>query len=204
MVNELELVGKTVNGGTPISSGGPSGGIWYLDSDSYEVYDDFTSGTISATLWTQSGTATFSTSATTNAGGVSPEAKIACAGGQDGYLLTKLLTANKHYFARIYCNSSISVGGAGGGSNAYVLIGSSYSDPVFSHSRGASSAVGCSANAVMNVLVVNTATDTYDVYVGGKKVLSDQSTATPQLRLRTRTTGTATMNMYFDDVRYSK
>ena len=209
----LELVGKTVNGNAGISgSAGPANGVWYLDSDSFEVYDDFISGTVSATNWDKvntTDTTAFSTSASTNAGGTSPEALMETTDGSaDAYMETKLLPANKHYYAKMYVRCNIVAGANTANDYIYVAINGTYNaaTAIYRFYRANSNAASWEGFAALQVLVVNTATDLYDVYVGGKKVLADQATATPALRLRIKRSSSSgtTMRLYVDDVRYSK
>ena len=194
---------------------------FYLNSNFYDVYDNFDSystGAFSPTsLWTTSGTVEIS--ATTNAGGSTQEAKVQAIlsgfvnGSDTASLAATDLTENRHVWARLYCECTMSEDSGDNDSKAgyiRVRIGSSSQVKFFERTNQGNNSDGGTVYCYTNVLVVALGSDNYDVYIGGKKVISNYNTADLTLSFDTYVSkstatsgGSIAMNLYLDDVRQS-
>ena len=171
---------------------------FWLNSDLYEVYDNFNSYPTAAfttnSLWTITGTASIVES--TNAGGDTKEFYAISGAGAT----TKLLTENRHTFVRMYTGTQSRRADA----SAAVVCRFGNTGDYFS--LNSQSAAGQPfAWALSCIYVINTADGAYDLYIGGKKVASYSgvSAANAQLDILSITTGFAEAYWYMDDVRQS-
>lgn len=184
---------------------------FWLNSDLYDVYDDFNSYSTAAfptnSKWTITGTANIT--ATTNAGGDTKELQVIAShtgsGSATSTAKSILLADNKHTFARLYASTTRSgVDNATTGSGQ-VRFGNTGS--YFSFLTGTNAGTD---SATSSVMVINTGTDAYDLYLGGKVVASYTSVAAVDAQLEIRayadgaTSATQTTYVYCDDVRQSK
>lgn len=193
---------------------------FWLNSDLYDVYDDFDSystGTFSTnSKWdisnstTGTATATTTIEASTFAGGSNQEMKMfsssnnAFSSGGSNLAKSIDLTADTHKFFRVFCSYSGS--GSDQPGTAYLRIsfdgGSTYHN-IFTYNLNDDSGLGVTSS----VLVVAKGSDEYDCYIGGKMVqnLTDASFEI-WINSSCGTSGiqTRSLSTYIDDVRESK
>lgn len=179
---------------------------FWLNSNFYDVYDDFESygtGTFTTnSKWTVSGTASIVTS--TNAGGTGDECRLGTNTTQTHYIESKTLSVDKHKFFRLGFangtkgsasnNVTLTISVTLGGSTASVLV-----------VDGADNTTITSGGIC--VLIVALGSDQYDVYAGGKKIISAVTDIDPQIRItfnQQQVTNTDTTYLYVDDVVESK
>jgi len=199
---------------------------FWLNSELYDVYDDFEGYSVGAftdnSKWditltsgvNASGSASIASS--TNAGGSGKELVLTGQSGSDSNTgaasaKTLTLTSNKHTFAKFkltwsstrYSNSC----------SWYIYFGNATDGWSTVYSAGASGGDVTDRAALQDdpantVLVVAKGSNVYDVYYGGKKILSSVTkTNGAQLEFGVSRAGygvSGTMYMYIDDVRQSK
>lgn len=145
----------------------------------------------------------------TNAGGSTNELNVKAQAGLAQSSATATieaisLTADRHTFMKMYCQKSHS-GSNGthtqavdvsidGGSTWFEIFGGGQNDDE-------------NASCLTSVLVVAKGSDTYDLYLGGKKVDADVVNASFTIQIRadmTRNAGTVISQFYIDDIVQSK
>ena len=183
---------------------------FWLDSYLYSVYDDFESysvGTISDARWSISstgngGTATFTCASSTYAGGSGKEGVFTTAGSGSfnrtltGTLVCETLTANKHVHFKVLvsgdvhdsagdCYASVSIDN----SNYYTIV---------------SMTPGYVATHNVDIIVIANGSNSYDLYVGSKRVQSSVSISPLKVYFRsesqTYASCLAPIIVYIDDV----
>lgn len=193
--------------------------VWYLNSNLYDVYDDFDSystGTFSTnTDWEiikggESGvTETAEIVESTNAGGSTKELKLTVQGDENynnnATVTAKTinLPANKSFFCRIYAKLFHVVADDSSWARLRIGLGNATAITVMESKND----FGVGTYAFLSVLVVAKGSNTYDVYVGGKKIISGTVQANPQLSIIAYgegRSGEGCANIYIDDVRSSK
>ena len=176
---------------------------FWVSSVWFTVYDAFTSE-IAGAKWTTSGTAAWSD--TSNAGGdAQGEAKITSDGNgtnTPAYIISNALPNNKFAY---HFKGYIGLSGAGSQSNRTANVYFRERDGTNTIISSLSSAQPISGYVYFSIFVVRTAADTYDVYCGGKKIVT-VSDADLEIGLYAVATGTLgnnlVVNVYMDDVRY--
>jgi hypothetical protein len=181
----------------------------YLLPTRYTVYDNFDSYGATGSFTDPSNKWDFDAGITTAAivntqltGGSYCEMQVATAsssGEKDGILGTSALTANKHTWMRTYLTHSMNnpttpntILSRFGKSGAFINIldTTQYGGAITSNS---------------NLMVINTGTGSYDMYIGGKvtsyKGINDGSAQIEVKLIATRAAGTTTTSIYIDDVR---
>lgn len=186
-----------VKGGNNDTSSLPA----FLDSTRYTVYDNFDSYSTATfttnTNWTvgSGNGGSCEITASTNAGGANKEVDLkadADASGASATITTKLLLPKntwcrlKPVFSSTYDTGSCKI----------TFGGTSYT---FATGQG-------TASAWTSIMIINTAIEAYDVYIGGKLFgsLSSISDASAQLAINIRNTNSNTdahHHLYVDDVR---
>jgi len=183
---------------------------FWLNSDLYEVYDDFESYSLGAfatnSKWTVSSGGTIV--ASTNAGGSSQELYINASGTVTRTVSTKELKNNRHTFFRCYINTNgVSNNNISGNAQIrFANTGSYYK--IFNWGTS-----GIQQHTVISdVKVINTGDGDYDLYIGGKLVASYSGVSVVNakildIQVSATTGGTASTNaqtkFYMDDVRQS-
>ena len=197
---------------------------FWLNSDLYEVYDDFESYStgnfetnakwdITITL-TSGGTGNYGTStieSSTAAGGTGKELKLFAYGNYQysGYrnatvtAVSNDLPSNKHVFTRLYYGNN----NARWASNSVIQVGLNSYQTIYQIPSNVDSQVSYPfVNSLL--LVIAKGGNYYDVYVGGKLIQSNVYTTSPQLQFRVfsqsgNSTGSRSQ-LHIDDVRISK
>jgi len=197
---------KYYDGTDVITTTGYYGTPWYFDSDKYTVYDNFNSystGTFSSnTKWTASSNNYIV--ASTNAGGDTKEVEMRSVDTTNKLVTLKAidLTANKSTWFRYWLSHTYVGQGTGGTPRAYVTIdgGTNYYE-IYQGGMGQNANVSF-AN---EILVVALGSGVYDVYSGGKKVISSNTPSTFELGIKIqgvdRTSVDEYVRIYIDDVR---
>ena len=148
------------------------------------LYDDCGSGAATfSTLWTASGSGTHSESYTNTsiAGGTAYEMDLTC-GGAAGSHVTKAVTvsatANRSYHFRVACGvTATGTGGANGTAAIYfVLRDNAGVDQNYLIGDYNFTGVVSTNTVYTDITIVRTAADTYDVFAGGKKIVSGGTT----------------------------
>lgn len=205
---------------------------FWLNSEFYDVYDDFSSYTTgdniaseNPTNWTltdnsdgsgASKVITFQTVASTTAGGTTDEARIraGATGGAASELRAKAvakainLTANKHKFIRVNVSWNGSTNDPGAryrdvGMQVSFNKGANYDKGIFDSGDSVWKLDG----ALTEILVVAKGSNEYDCYIGGK-LIRTVTDATFQIWIQAVASGnrgdTCNCYVYIDDVREGK
>lgn len=172
---------------------------FWLNSDLYDVYDDFESygtGAFSSNSeWTVSNC---EIAASTNAGGSGQELVVSAAASDTATAEAINLVADSHTFMRVY--SSIG-SGAFGDTDVSFDGGSTYNTLLRADNDDAQN-VG---QALTTIYTVAKGSDEYDCYIGGKMVDNvTDATFTILIRSTNDDPASGTSNVYVDDVRQSK
>lgn len=201
---------------------------FWLNTDLYDVYDDFESYSVGnftdntkweVTLTTEApgGEGTATIAASTNAGGTGQELVLTAttSGNEDlgsAEVYTKSLGANKHTYAKFkntwgttrYSTSQSMVISFGNATDGWTTVTST--------TPGTGGAVTDRVNTLNVpaniVLVIAKGSNVYDVYIGGKKLIADSTKANgAQLKFFVsyeKYSQDASSYLYIDDVRQSK
>lgn len=190
---------------------------FWLNSDLYDVYDDFdseTTGALSTNSRWEIASGGVSVVESTNAGGSNKEVYINASrtsgspGTTERTFNSLDLDANKHTFFRIYHSVYRQSDGSYSDTDVRISIdgGSNY-DQIAEYQGGIS---GVTFNFRSNVLIVANGSDQHSLYINGK-FIRQVTNATFQIMLSCRvvqTTGGSTQTgharAYIDDVRQSK
>lgn len=199
--------------------------MFWLNSYLYDVYDDFESYSTGAFTsnanWTvtlsEAGAATAAATveSSTNAGGTGKELKLTCTveddlGDETAYAEVKSLLnpASSHLWFRAYW--VLSSASAPTSTNTYScmqvkLEGQAYTDVATTTFTGTGNS---SSQGYVDIFLHCTAANTFDMYIGGKKIYSGVTAAAPYVYVRAycvapdnNNTRTITATVYIDDVR---
>jgi len=195
------ILKKKDNSGTVKKLSGIESGVFWLDSELYDVYDDFSSystGTLSTnTNWTiidadTYGTATIVTSA--NAGGDGTQeldlSAIAHDYGGGNYqtetveIRTNLLGVDKHKYFFMKCFAA-EYSSAWDGGTIQIKIGSSgtYYTLLTVSSGGANGSYG-NVTTLSSIIVIAKGSNTYDLFFNGNLIASSITEVNPQIYIK--------------------
>jgi len=186
---------------------------FWLNGSTFDVYDDFESyatGSFSSNANWVVISGVPSISVTTDAGGTGQELKMSGSFSATTEVRTDSLAVDRHTHIKAFWNHSHSVGGASGAtSEANLRIkmeGGSFIEIIdinTTDGRGAGNGDG-----LMDFKIVALGSDVYDVYAGGKKVISAITASPPRFYMRLSgsraTLGGTTLTLTIDDVTQSK
>jgi len=175
--------------------------FWRL-SEWYTVYDSFAS-VVSSSLWSTSGSVVHS--ATNLAGGdASGEAKVSVGRNSTSYIVSNALPNNKNAYH--FKGYFVTIPGSTSGNLHYIMYFRQRNGTLTQMFDSSTFNANPTLSFYFSILVVKTASDTYDVYMGGKNLvtisdsdlefgiaISDNQTSAND--------GSATV--YIDDVRYT-
>lgn len=177
---------------------------FWNDSEWFTVYDSF-AASVAAGKWDISGTVAWSN--TSNAGGdASGEAKLTQVAGtiSSSHIISNALPQNKnayHFKGRV-----LTVAGNTGGNLHYILSFRERDGTNTTMWNDGQQNTNVSKNFYFSILVLKTAADTYDVYMGGKMIVTI-SDADLEIGLRISNSQTSANNgsatIFMDDVRYT-
>ena len=205
------IIKKKDNSGNVSAVGGA---VWYIDSNSYDVYDDFesysTGAFVTNTDWTVvTNGPTAEVVSSTVTGGTGNCLKVICntALVSKSITITSLtLPAQKSCYAKLAIGYG-ATGGSGGSTSASISIGLVGATGVISNAT-ANSNPGSYYSTSTSLLVIYKGDDKYDVYIGGKKIATDLVDATPQILISGTTNGFTgegiNVTVYVDDIVMSK
>ena len=193
--------------------------MFWLNASNRTIYDDGNTGSVIGSLWTVTGSAIYQN--TNFAGGAGSEIKIGPTSGTSTHsILSSGLTANRSYHMNYWFVASGIAVSAGALSTSYgrlkFLINDSsdvtQSKEIVVHQASHHADAGTSSASRQwgDILVVNTAANTYDVYSGGSKICAGQTTQTGSLKVGFSIDGQWTLTtavnseLHVDNVVYSK
>jgi hypothetical protein len=191
---------------------------FWLNTDLYDVFDDFESYSVgnfaTGVKWTltTSGSGSNATIvSSTNSGGSGKELKLlgdlSNANDQTVTVYSNTLSNNKHTFVR--CYSNLFTTRAATTSFTVSIDGTNYFTVASCSAVDIASAIVENANSTSLIFVVAKGSDVYDLYIGGKNVQADVNVANLEIYFRLSydyisATASRTPAVYIDDVRQAK
>lgn len=192
---------------------------FWLNSDLYDEYENFNSYSTGAfttnTDWDVTLTGTYAYSdivASSNAGGTTNELRVGVqtrkgTGNKSAVVKSKTIDSNKHTFCRLY-------GSMAAYKDDTTTYSISFDNGTTWYTVGSITApnitnASATGTFTSDMLVIAKGSDSYDIYIGGKKVGSNVSIAAPQIGFKvdcgyTDTSDGTSTYMYVDDIRQAK
>jgi len=181
---------KTKDNSGSVAKIGDVAAFW-LDSDRYDVYDDFESYSVGAftsnTKWTASSTgSTISEVSGDKQINLQASYSGTSAGNTSETLFSETLSQNKHAFFDIFANLVFANNGGNNVVYTQVDIGDGTPITIFSNTIGGDfTNNSITFYTYSSLFIVSLGSNNYDVYLGGKKVKSNVNISNVQLDFTT-------------------